>query len=110
MWTIGVRNQAMLSQIYTVKEGKFYNLPKAKKAKTTKVAKKPAAKKVKKAKKAPAPSAEEKTEEKPKVKKSQKDLIASLVADAAEEVVAAPANAESKKQPLRLMKSLESLR
>ena len=94
-------SKAMLSQIYTVKEGKFYNLPKAKKAKATKVAKKPAAKKVKKAKKAPAPAAEEKTEEnteeKPKVKKSQKDLIASLVADAAEQVVAAPATAEAKK-------------
>ena len=88
---------AKLSSVFTEKEGELYDLPKAKKAKATKVAKKPAAKKVKKAKKAPAPTAEEKTEEKPKVKKSQKDLIASLVADAAEEVVAAPANAESKK-------------
>ena len=85
---------AKLSSVFTEKEGELYDLPKAKKAKATKVAKKPAAKKVKKTKKAPA--AEEKTEEKPKVKKSQKDLIASLVADAAEDVVAAPANAEAK--------------
>ena len=69
---------AKLSSVFTEKEGELYDLPKAKKAKATKVAKKPAAKKVKKTKKAPA--AEEKTEEKPKVKKSQKDLIASLVA------------------------------
>ena len=90
---------AKLSSVFTEKEGELYDLPKAKKAKATKVAKKPAAKKVKKTKKAPAAEekTEEKTEEKPKVKKSQKDLIASLVADAAEEVVAAPANAESKK-------------
>ena len=88
---------ALLPSAYTEKDGELYDLPKAKKAKATKVAKKPAAKKVKKAKKAPAPAAEEKTEEKPKVKKSQKDLIASLVADAAEDVVAAPANAEAKK-------------
>ena len=88
---------AKLSSVFTEKEGELYDLPKAKKAKATKVAKKPAAKKVKKAKKAQAAAAEEKTEEKPKVKKSQKDLIASLVADAAEDVVAAPANAEAKK-------------
>ena len=83
---------AKLSSVFTEKEGELYDLPKAKKAKATKVAKKPAAKKVKK-----APAPEEKTEDKPKVKKSQKDLIASLVADAAEDVVAAPANAEAKK-------------
>ena len=92
-------SKAMLSQIYTVKEGKFYNLPKAKKAKATKVAKKPAAKKVKKVNKTKKPVAEEKTEEKTgdKPTKSQADLIASLVANAAEDVVAAPATAESKK-------------
>ena len=91
-------SKAMLSQIYTEKEGKFYNLPKAKKPKATK---KPEAKKVKKTKKAKKPAAEEKQEEKtdetPKFKKSQKDLIASLVADNAEEVFATPATAEAKK-------------
>ena len=80
---------AKLSGVFTEKDGELYDLPKAKKAKATKADKKPKAKKVKKA------AAE--TEEKPKVKKSQKDLIASLVADAAEDVVAAPANAEAKK-------------
>ena len=85
----------LLPSAYTEKDGELYDLPKAKKAKATKVAKKPAAKKVKKVKKAPAPASEEKQDEKPI--KSQQDLIASLVADAAEEVVAAPANAEAKK-------------
>ena len=89
---------AKLSGVFTEKEGELYDLPKAKKAKATKVAKKPAAKKVKKAKKAQKPAAEEKTDEAKEQKptKSQKDLIASLVADAAEEVVAAPATAEAK--------------
>ena len=87
---------AKLTSVFTEKDGELYDLPKAKKAKATKVDKKPAAKKVKKAKK---PAAEEKTEEanEKKPTKSQKDLIASLVADAAEEVVAAPATAEAKK-------------
>ncbi len=85
----------LLPSAYTEKDGELYDLPKAKKAKATKVAKKPAAKKVKKVKKAPAPASEEKQDE--KLIKSQQDLIASLVADAAEEVVAAPANAEAKK-------------
>ena len=84
----------LLPSAYTEKDGELYDLPKAKKAKATKVAKKPAAKKVKKVKKAPAPASEEKQDEKPI--KSQQDLIASLVADAAEEVVAAPATAEAK--------------
>jgi len=89
---------AKLSGVFTEKDGSLYDIAKAKKAKATKVAKKPAAKKVKKVKK---PAAEEKTEETKEEKptKSQKDLIASLVADAAEEVVAAPAPAmaEAKK-------------
>ena len=77
---------AQLSTVFTEKDGGLYDLPKAKKAKATKVAKKSASKKVKKVKKAPATDA--KDEENPT--KSQQDLIASLVADAAEEVVAAP--------------------
>ena len=79
---------AKLSGVFTEKDGSLYDLPKAKKAKATKADKKPKAKKVKKA-------AAAATEEKPT--KSQKDLIASLVADAAENVVAAPATAEAKK-------------
>ena len=90
---------AQLKTVFTEKEGELYDLPKAKKAKATKVAKKPAAKKVKKVKKTKKPAAEENTEEKTddKPTKSQADLIASLVANAAEEVVAAPATAEAKK-------------
>ena len=91
---------SLLSTVFTEKDGELYDL-KAKKAKATKVAKKPAAKKVKKAKKAPAPAVEEKTEEKtddkPEIKKSQADLIASLVADSSEVVNTAPATAEDKK-------------
>ena len=92
---------ALLPSVYTEKNGDLYDPPKTKKAKATKVAKKPAAKKVKKAKKAPAPAVEEKTEEKtddkPEIKKSQADLIASLVADSSEVVNTAPATAEDKK-------------
>ena len=92
---------AQLKTIFTEKDGELYDLPKAKKAKktkATKVDKKPADKKP--AAKKPAakkPAAEEKTDDKPEIKKSQKDLIASLIADSAEEVVAAPATAEAKK-------------
>ena len=91
---------AQLKTIFTEKEGELYNIIPAKKAKATKVAKKPTAKKDKKAKKPAAqekPAAEEKTEEKPKIKKSQQDLIASLVADSSEVVNTAPATAEDKK-------------
>ena len=89
---------AQLKTIFTEKDGELYDLPKEKKAKATKVAKKPAAKKVKKVKKAKKQVAEEKTEEtnEEKPTKSQADLIASLVAEAAEEVVSAPATAEAK--------------
>ena len=83
---------AQLKTVFTEKDGELYDLPKAKKAKATKADKKPKAKKVKK-----AAAAATVTEEQPKVNKSQKDLIASLVADAAEEVVAAPATTEAKK-------------
>ena len=76
---------AQLKTVFTEKDGELYDLPKAKKAKATKADKKPKAKKVKK-----AAAAATVTEEQPKVNKSQKDLIASLVADAAEKVVAAP--------------------
>lgn len=86
---------AQLPTVFTEKDGGLYDLPKAKKAKATKVAKKSATKKVKKAKKTPA--AEEKTEEKPEIKKSQADLIASLVADSSDVVNTAPATAEAKK-------------
>lgn len=86
---------ALLPSAYTEKDGGLYDLPKAKKAKATKVAKKAASKKVKK--KAPAAEAkvEESKEQKPT--KSQQDLIASLVSEASVDVMTSPVVEEAKK-------------
>lgn len=74
-----------LSTVFTEKDGELYDLPKAKKTKATKVAKKPVVKKAKKVEKSQV--VEEKTEN---PTKSQKDLIASLVSEAASDVMTTP--------------------
>lgn len=85
---------ALLPSAYTEKDGGLYDLPKAKKAKATKVVKKPASKKVKKA---PAPEAKVEEEKKEKPTKSQQDLIASLVSEASVDVMTSPVVEQDKK-------------
>lgn len=97
---------AKLSEVFTSKDGELYDLPKAKKTKATKVAKKPAVKKVKKAKKVDKVSAVEEKTENPT--KSQKDLIASLVSEAASDVMTTPVE-ESGTEDKKVVPTIESV-